>query len=69
LRPDFLTFPASEGEEQPMRWIQLWRASEIQARLGELQIWLGRRAALIDLTGMIRSLDKALAEKAEGRVP
>jgi len=52
-----------------MRWIQLWRASEIQARLGELQIWLGRRAALIDLTGMIRSLDKALAEKAEGRVP
>ena len=61
---DFLTSPpGSEGEDQPMRWIQVWREGECS--FPEMNRWLGRKFSLLNLTDMIRSLDKALA--AEGR--
>jgi hypothetical protein len=59
LRMDFLTSPpGSEGEEQPMRWLQVWRESEISMR--ELNRWLGRRWGMFNLSDMVRALDKAL---------
>jgi len=63
FRPDLLSFPATiDDKEQPMRWITRYPESELSAK--QLKRWLGRRAGLINISNLKKSLDCVLGVAA-----